>query len=1532
MSETIITLSSKKYQSEGDLSWEYNPLHNIITDKGENNDPHALSDFDTAELNLDVEHPVEVEVQPSYDGSVNLIINDDHDVPRIVNSAFTVQEGWKYKRVIRDQQKQTNYHHEGDIEKTTRLFRTTSEFLHVDLTDVESGGELKGGNYKFYFKYGDDDYNETDWIGESGIVSIFRGFPSQIKNIRGTLMDEKTDHQITLYVSGADTAFSKLYVYAKRSFADLNGVLKDEYYKLVEPYNITGNSFNITITGFEKTCSVSQEQLNTSYNVYDAVATSTQVQNRLFFGNVKEIVPKHTLLCNCALNIKVGLTDTNIGIVSTNYTATSIRGSEYYNPLNIYNNLGYWGGELYRLGVVFIYNNDTLSDVYNLKGCCFDSIHSTNNSESQNSFKEYDVSEIFINGDSRFNTRGVFQIPDINICGVSEVKPIGFKMSIPDYVVEKLEELKIKGLFFVRQPRIPIALCQAISIGISDRANIPVLSRMENGKCVYITEGIIEGERLGRHVLKSTCNDKEEWTATCCALICQDANFNKSLQSLFDGAQFILKPVGQYSLEEYDRNQRLFNVSTTYHDDNIDTVSAKLAYVSPGVPSRVLEGRVFSSKAGSSSDVRTIKNLRWDANNMLSDGTRKVDDWTVRGNYTGYVGVVSGKIKENTLYTIYTPSYIGTNITTRKLQIESRAQDSTPFTSISQRVSLKAIKDTDYTVFGGDCFTCTTSVKMCSNFLDHNTPLNDKIVKYNIGNDEKNWNDYDSWNDSDKNVSDWNAVSIGHYVTYKCLSNYNLGIRCIDDQNIDERALFGDIRSFYPYAQHTYGVSFKIPESTLMNHGNSATSGALYYFYRNSIPFTKEFFDNRIAFSNIQSVDSFQNNYRVFSNMSYTDIERKYGAITKLLPLGSNLFCVFEHGCGIIPINEKALMSTTTGQSIHLYGSDVVQSQVTVVSPDYGSTWEESIVVTPNGIYGVDTFAKKIWCFSGNNFTIISDMLVQRFLNDNINLTDYEQNAMVASRNVKTHYNNYKGDVMFTFYNGNKEWNLCYNERIQKWVTKYSWIPVYSANIYNSFVSTDKKRSEYYSKIDALNHVEKGLNWSENKNPSISYNSTKKRYECDDIGLTIKGFEDFEREDTSSIDKTCFTWTPIIKSVDFYIGDKVQQFYTGGKAVQIYDSCDEIKKCSWHSINVSKGKIVHWECPNYGIIGRASDNISFEGGLYDVTHVWDKCDEWFDTYVKYPINLRNGAFVVNTDNSYSADNPLYQVYIDFDYNIHMSKEYYIKEDDVVESTQEIIKSIRPDPNKPWEVIGCSSGTVSLPIIVDWKSIPEENPDGTESEQNINLRNAIDDKLRIQFYTHGRAGYHEAKVEEYLLKPTNWYGKQEPFEFEFVVNANMGIQKIFNNLVIISNNAEPDSIECTIVGDSYGFDKENILKGNEGELNFNVEFKINPDENIAFTTNVIKDKVLNQNTLTTCSKLRDFNEYGRRVGNMQYLEDKWNITLDPIYYKKVDADNSQNSKTNSVRLRDKWMKVRIKYKGDKLAVISAIQSLYTISFA
>ena len=39
--------------------------------------------------------------------------------------------------------------------------------------------------------------------------------------------------------------------------------------------------------------------------------------------------------------------------------------------------------------------------------------------------------------------------------------------------------------------------------------------------------------------------------------------------------------------------------------------------------------------------------------------------------------------------------------------------------------------------------------------------------------------------------------------------------------------------------------------------------------------------------------------------------------------------------------------------------------------------------------------------------------------------------------------------------------------------------------------------------------------------------------------------------------------------------------------------------------------------------------------------------------------------------------------------------------------------------------------------------------------------------------------------------------------EFIVNDNPQISKIFDNLEIISNNAEPESFHYEIIGDSYG---------------------------------------------------------------------------------------------------------------------------------
>nr|DAE19982.1 MAG TPA: hypothetical protein [CrAss-like virus sp. ctYsL76] len=103
------------------------------------------------------------------------------------------------------------------------------------------------------------------------------------------------------------------------------------------------------------------------------------------------------------------------------------------------------------------------------------------------------------------------------------------------------------------------------------------------------------------------------------------------------------------------------------------------------------------------------------------------------------------------------------------------------------------------------------------------------------------------------------------------------------------------------------------------------------------------------------------------------------------------------------------------------------------------------------------------------------------------------------------------------------------------------------------------------------------------------------------------------------------------------------------------------------------------------------------------------------------------------------------------------------------------------------------------------------------------------------------------------------------------------------------------------------------------------------------TIVDKDIVTGQYFLKVTQPLQNIKRYGRRIGNIEYKEDKWYTTIAPIYYynKQKDAKTPTSfvySDLKSTRIRDKWVKVRIKYTGDKLVVINAIQSLLRLSYA
>jgi hypothetical protein len=235
----------------------------------------------------------------------------------------------------------------------------------------------------------------------------------------------------------------------------------------------------------------------------------------------------------------------------------------------------------------------------------------------------------------------------------------------------------------------------------------------------------------------------------------------------------------------------------------------------------------------------------------------------------------------------------------------------------------------------------------------------------------------------------------------------------------------------------------------------------------------------------------------------------------------------------------------------------------------------------------------------------------------------------------------------------------------------------------------------------------------------------------------------------------------------------------------------------------------------------------------------------------------------------------------------------------------------------------------------------------------------------KLWKHGFAGFVNSSEE---ILPTKWYGKQEPFEFEFVVIGQQGVQKIFDNLKIISNAAEPESFIYEIVGESYNWSD---LKSTVSTINNREEtdltdkyiayLKANPDVKkvpyLKLVNDFDKEKTVTDDLTANPSiyGLRDLNfvldpksgkyktqiyqkacdikKHGRLRGNMHYVEDFWDVQLQPLTFKQAYLKGDALYLTDSVetRIREKYIKIRIRYTGKKLAIITAIKTLFTISY-
>ena len=554
----------------------------------------------------------------------------------------------------------------------------------------------------------------------------------------------------------------------------------------------------------------------------------------------------------------------------------------------------------------------------------------------------------------------------------------------------------------------------------------------------------------------------------------------------------------------FTNDHRHFYVPS-YYDMNIrNSYDFKIIGVPDDVTLTGIDNMKFRSRAGFAEeawryecvgdDYKSDYTKNYNAEDEETLSNKQINTDIIRGSFGPYLAFddKNNKFSPAETVNIYIPEYSLSNM---DKYFAIRMQDSTPFQAISERYD---INDNDenlveplstlvnantnaydkgykYELYRGDCYICQFTHRMHRNFCDPGAPYNDEIVQDNTWREHYLTDEPEHYNEI--NLGDVNAIQIGTWVTFRIRSSYNLNIRTLDGSDVTETAMTGHPRGYYPYNGMIVEGTYKHPDSQVYNKGFSKSLSERFNMELPDVPHIKNWFGTRIMYSDIHVNDAYKNGYRVFRSTAYRDYTREYGEIVKLITLESDLICIFEHGVARIPVNKQAVAEHIAAGANQLITHNVLPEAPIILSDMFGSQWADSVLKTPGKagnaqqyIYGVDTVAKKIWRTDGQSLECISDMKVQEFLNNNVTLGERENTPILGIRNVKTCYNSFKRDVMFTFYDNTygfeeKVWNLCWSELLEKFITFYSWVPSMMENIDNIPFSFDRNVSKWIAKL-----------------------------------------------------------------------------------------------------------------------------------------------------------------------------------------------------------------------------------------------------------------------------------------------------------------------------------------------------------------------------------------------------------------------------------------------------------------------------------
>ena len=336
---------------------KYAPIRNflgksiLVPDDYYDDDKYHKHPFRTESLAFDIKAFIDLTLQEDYDESINFIFTDGVNPVRLINSRFKINSDGSATIIDRRQKKDSNTYSDKFFRRTELLLKVRT-VPNLDFVGVFDGGDLKGGGYRYYFRYVNNENNSSDIIEESRLVSIHVGKGKDAVGVPG---DVPANKRVVFKLSNLTFGSGSIEVVFTHISGNDHPVAKTFTINNRYPISEDGEC-EIVHRGNEQVTEITETEINTALSAISSAKTVEQVNNRLVLGNISS-------------NVDAELYDA-LERVSSKFRISHkyVEVESYGNPEEVYHKLGYWPGETYELGIAYILTGGGVTPAYPVRG------------------------------------------------------------------------------------------------------------------------------------------------------------------------------------------------------------------------------------------------------------------------------------------------------------------------------------------------------------------------------------------------------------------------------------------------------------------------------------------------------------------------------------------------------------------------------------------------------------------------------------------------------------------------------------------------------------------------------------------------------------------------------------------------------------------------------------------------------------------------------------------------------------------------------------------------------------------------------------------------------------------------------------------------------------------------------------------------------------------------------------------------------------------------------------------------------------